>query len=223
MGYIHRFTRMGAGGKGGKVKSYDYVIFISFILLFVLDICVALMMKRKKKDFKGELPVHPFLYKTCKGFCFLLWILFPASALFHSQALKLPGTLFIPSDTLCSIAALLTVLSVVIVIVSFINLGNSLKMGLPGNDRTELVVNGLYRVSRNPIYVSFLFIAVAAFLYLPNIVIAFLSAYTVAVHHLIILSEEKFLIKRFGRSYENYKRKVGRYFGVNPFAAGEEN
>ena len=89
-------------------------------------------------------------------------------------------------------------------------LGTNLRLGLP-EPPTSLVTSGIYRVSRNPIYVGVYFYLGA------SLVVAFswlnfcavLTA--VVLHHWIILAEEHFLEEKF-RDYEKYRRCVRRYF-----------
>lgn len=74
-----------------------------------------------------------------------------------------------------------------------------------------LNINGIYQLSRNPMYVAYFicFIGMALLtqsLLLFGIVIIFqVSA------HWIILSEERWCIEKFGKSYKEYMKKVRRY------------
>ena len=78
---------------------------------------------------------------------------------------------------------------------------------------------GIYRFSRNPMYVGgFLFIAglnlmglhISAF----NIVFCILSLIWVAATHWTILQEESFLEYKYGDSFTAYMRAVPRYLGM---------
>jgi hypothetical protein len=70
---------------------------------------------------------------------------------------------------------------------------------------------GIYKISRNPMYFSFLFLNTATFLYLPSVLLLIIMLYGMIVHHFIILSEEKYLEKEFGNEYLRYKTRVPRY------------
>lgn len=94
--------------------------------------------------------------------------------------------------------------------VSFYHLGASLKVGLPQQE-TTLKTKGLYRFSRNPLYLGVYLITIASVLYFPDLLNTVLAVTGIAVHHMITLSEEKFLAQRFGHAYEDYKKKVRRY------------
>ena len=79
----------------------------------------------------------------------------------------------------------------------------------------ELIVVGLYRYSRNPMYVC-------VFLTLLGWVASFASiglfAYTlfiaIAFHLRVVFGEEPWLSQTYGASWQIYKRQVPRWFGV---------
>ena len=84
---------------------------------------------------------------------------------------------------------------------------------LPTDPPRELVVSGLYRHVRNPIYVSVILILLGHFLwfgYWSLLVYAGLAF--VGTHLFVILYEEPGLRKRFGAAYEDYLSKVPRWF-----------
>ncbi|HEX7583268.1 MAG TPA: methyltransferase, partial [Prolixibacteraceae bacterium] len=67
------------------------------------------------------------------------------------------------------------------------------------------------KISRNPMYASFIFLNTATFLFLPSILLLVVMIYGMIVHHFIILGEEKFLENEFGDEYRKYKARVSRY------------
>jgi protein-S-isoprenylcysteine O-methyltransferase Ste14 len=122
-----------------------------------------------------------------------------------------PGIGLIPvPPPLSWVAAILFCLAVILFLISFSNLGTSLRMGLPEQE-TVLKTKGLFGFSRNPLYVSVFLVCIASLLYFPSQVNLVLVAYGIFVHHKIILGEEKFLAERFGQQWEEYRRKVRRY------------
>ena len=96
------------------------------------------------------------------------------------------------------------------VVISFINLGRSNRHGLP-SENTILKTHGIYKISRNPMYLGFNLLTISAMIYMLNLIIVLLGIYSIVIYHLIIIGEEGFLEKRFGIDYSNYKKKVRRY------------
>lgn len=71
--------------------------------------------------------------------------------------------------------------------------------------------NGLYKYSRNPMYVAFfLYFLGCSFLINSLFHFIILLIFQISVHYLI-LSEERWCIKEFGEEYKKYMKKVRRY------------
>ena len=72
-------------------------------------------------------------------------------------------------------------------------------------------VKGLYRVSRNPMYVAyFIYFLGCVILTQSLILLTLLIVFQISAHW-IILSEERWCVKKFGEEYINYMNKVRRY------------
>ncbi len=94
---------------------------------------------------------------------------------------------------------------------SLFQLGEELRFGLSGEPSMQLKSTGLYRISRNPLYLGFYLVAIASCLYAPYWFNAALALVAVAIHHRVVLAEENFLGQRFGRTYDRYTQQVRRY------------
>jgi protein-S-isoprenylcysteine O-methyltransferase Ste14 len=70
---------------------------------------------------------------------------------------------------------------------------------------------GIYRISRNPMYVGLHLLTLSSMVYTLHPLIILAGFFSFLVYHLIILGEEKFLAGRFGAPYLKYKQKVRRY------------
>jgi protein-S-isoprenylcysteine O-methyltransferase Ste14 len=77
---------------------------------------------------------------------------------------------------------------------------------------SALVTTGIYRVSRNPMYVGFAvaLLGWAVFLENPLSVLA-VAAFVVYIDRFQITPEERALEARFGADFRSYTRKVGRW------------
>ncbi len=74
-----------------------------------------------------------------------------------------------------------------------------------------LVVHGIYKISRNPMYVGALLAYAGITVLTLNNLLAILLIIMIAFHHRMILSEESACAKRFGRQYEQYRKDTPRY------------
>lgn len=85
----------------------------------------------------------------------------------------------------------------------------------PWKPSPVLIARGPYRYSRNPMYLSMGLFECAIGLAFDNLWIVILSAPALlAVHHLAVLPEERYLTGRFGESYRRYMAAVPRYIGA---------
>ncbi len=82
----------------------------------------------------------------------------------------------------------------------------------PWKPTTAILDDGLYAISRNPIYLAMalIYLGIAllfnSFWFLPPLVLVLLT-----IHFGVILREEKYLTRKFGSEYLNYKTSVRRW------------
>ena len=82
----------------------------------------------------------------------------------------------------------------------------------PVDPLRELIVRGLYRYVRNPMYLSVTTIILGEALLGSRALLFYWAIWFLAVNLLIIGYEEPALGRRFGRSYDLYTQQVGRWF-----------
>ena len=101
----------------------------------------------------------------------------------------------------------------VIFALAVITMKNSWRAGIAQNDKTEMVTNGIYQISRNPAFLGFDLVYLGILLMFFNRVLLIFSVFAAVMLHLQILQEEKYLPQVFGTDYLEYKEMVGRYLG----------
>jgi protein-S-isoprenylcysteine O-methyltransferase Ste14 len=105
---------------------------------------------------------------------------------------------------------LLAVSGVVFVILGFVFLGGSISVGLP-REETIFKTEGVFRVTRNPLYLGAFLGCVGSCFYTAHPVNFLLCVAAIVIHHRIVLKEEQFLESRFGQQWREYKQHVPRY------------
>lgn len=82
----------------------------------------------------------------------------------------------------------------------------------PWKPSTALVTDGIYGVTRNPIYLGFAitYLALAVGLESPLAIVLLIPCLLV-VDRFVIQREERYLAARFGADYEAYRRRVRRW------------
>lgn len=100
-----------------------------------------------------------------------------------------------------------------IFLISVLCMKDSWRVGIPNQDRTELVTDGIYRYSRNPAFLGFDLQYIGVLLMFCNLLTAVFTAFAITMLHLQILQEERYLTSAFGAEYLHYRRRVFRYLG----------
>ena len=82
----------------------------------------------------------------------------------------------------------------------------------PVDPPKELVVAGLYRYVRNPMYVGVILILLGHFFWFGFwLLLAYACFFWIAAHIFVTLYEEQTLRKKFGAAYEDYLQAVPRW------------
>lgn len=95
---------------------------------------------------------------------------------------------------------------------SFLKVGTTINPMKP-DQTARLVTDGIYRFSRNPMYLGLLMLLIAWALYLSNIVALLIgpAAFIAYMNRFQISPEERALGLRFGEAYFAYTRSVRRW------------
>lgn len=78
-------------------------------------------------------------------------------------------------------------------------------------DYTGLNTNGIYKFSRNPMYVAYFICFIGMTLLTQSLILLVMVVIFQISAHWIILSEERWCITKFGTAYKEYIKKVRRY------------
>jgi len=102
-------------------------------------------------------------------------------------------------------------IGLIIFLFALISFGKSWRIGIDENNSNELITNGMFKYSRNPIFLFMDLYFTGIMLIYPNIVFTLLAIGTIIGIHYQILREEKYLLNKFGEKYINYKNETRRY------------
>jgi protein-S-isoprenylcysteine O-methyltransferase Ste14 len=180
------------------------ITIVSFCLLSLVLLVLTVILKLNGKGTLGKpsLPIYIFIIGklslfACMG-CYIYVMLkcYYINPLFNFRIEYIAFSIFLAG--------------MIFTTAGLINLGQSLRMGLPGEE-TELKTKGIYRLTRNPIYVGFNLICLASALNYPEIPNIIFFVTVCVYHHFIIKAEEGFLVKKFGILWTDYTKKTRRY------------
>lgn len=107
--------------------------------------------------------------------------------------------------------AVLGVAGALLVAVAQFGMGLSWRIGVPKNETNRLVTDGLYRLSRNPIYLGMLIALIGIFLVAPNAATQALLVAGWIVMSAQIRIEEEFLGRAHGPTFDTYRAATRRW------------
>jgi protein-S-isoprenylcysteine O-methyltransferase Ste14 len=102
-------------------------------------------------------------------------------------------------------------ISLVWTIIAQTHMKNSWRIGIDTDTKTELITNGLFSISRNPIFFGMIITLVGLFLTTPNVLTILFLIFGYVFIEIQIRLEEDFLTKEHGQEYLKYKQKVRRF------------
>ena len=178
------------------------------LILLLMIFAQALMLRRRGIDAFVRGPqytafsIYYLMFTHAVLACALDWP-FPSAlgqALWHSPALSWAG-------------ALLCLAGVAGYGLCMASLKDSFRIGIDENTPGRLITGGIFRYSRNPLYLSLLTMYLGLLLVFANAAMAVNLGISVFLILMQTSREEKFLLQRHGEEYAAYCRKTRRFFG----------
>ena len=162
------------------------------------------LFKKRKIEQDGEAPIDRTLFYVSKYSILVLW----GAMVVQSWGIRI-SMVGVPR-TLQLIALLSWVCGFAFMYIGRFTMRDSFRLGTPRED-TSLRTDGLFSISRNPMYIGVYLTIAASTLYTLNPLVILLGVFVIAVHHGIVRAEEKHLRNVFGREYAEYCSSVRRY------------
>jgi len=101
---------------------------------------------------------------------------------------------------------------------AMLDLGASWRIGIDPTSRPGLITGGLYRFTRNPIFLALIAVLAGYTLLLPTLLSAVILVGAGLAIRQQIAEEEGYLLRTYGQQYRDYARRVGRLLpGIGKF------
>jgi protein-S-isoprenylcysteine O-methyltransferase Ste14 len=111
-----------------------------------------------------------------------------------------------------AVGAVLAIAGIAATLVAQMAMGESWRIGVDPQERTELVTDGPFALVRNPIFSAMLPTALGLTLLVPSwVAILGLAGLLVALELQVRVVEEPYLLRTHGETYAAYARRVGRF------------
>jgi len=102
-------------------------------------------------------------------------------------------------------------MGLVIFLSALISFGKSWRVGIDNDNHGKLVTTGIFKYSRNPIFLFMNIYFIGITLVYPTLIFILMTLIFVIGVHKQILNEEKHLLKIYKENYQNYKKQTRRY------------
>lgn len=185
---------------------------IILILMAAFYACYfAKMISQRKKGIstdqlgKGKEGVIKFIEITLKVTTFLLPAVQVVSIVLYDGSVHI---------SMRVAGVMITASGVIAFVVSVLQMKDNWRAGVQRKEKTSLVTEGIYSISRNPAFLGFDLMYIGILLTFFNWYLCGAAIFAVVFFHLQIVNvEERFLMEAFGEEYLSYRKKVSRYIG----------
>ena len=161
--------------------------------------------------FRGEDNAHDYIGKLFKIVMVGLSVVIIIPAFVPDVYPYLLPVAWLENQSIKYIGIVLLLLSLLWTVLAQIQMGNSWRIGIDEEKKTELVQTGVFRFSRNPIFLGMIFTLSGFFLVIPNaLTLLFLALGFVPIQIQVRL-EEEFLSRLHGKEYAEFRGQVRRW------------
>ena len=192
------------------IQGYLLVLYVTF-LLYLVGKTMLFQMKTHTNPImflKRKNTVESFSW----GMLMLIIVLYGIIIVLTAQG-NVVGVTFsmLYHDAVYVVGMLLTLVGLAMVILAHRHMGLSWRMGIDKEREIQLVTTGIFSVSRNPVYLGIITLAVGMIFLLQTIVSLVLFFVLLQVIYVVISTEERFLWEKFGEEYGQYVKRVRRF------------
>ncbi|MBN2767381.1 MAG: isoprenylcysteine carboxylmethyltransferase family protein [Paludibacteraceae bacterium] len=193
------------------------IYIVAFLILYFLIVFITPSIRVKRKTginpyvFKNTDSAHDFLGKVSAPITSLIFIVALVN-LFYPEGLQYfaPFT-WLEISILKYTGFAFIHLALLWIIVAQVQMSNSWRVGIDHSARTELKTNGLFSISRNPVFLGMLVTLAGIFFILPNAITLLVATVSVMLFQVQVRLEEEYLSKTHANTYIVYCKKVRRW------------
>jgi protein-S-isoprenylcysteine O-methyltransferase Ste14 len=161
--------------------------------------------------FKGSDNAHDFVGRVFKlVFVVVVLVLFVYSFFPFAYAYTAPIQ-WLEHRWLRSAGVVMLLLSLVWIGVAQSQMGEAWRIGIDTDHRTPLIQNGLFGISRNPIFFGMMVTLLGLFLTLPNALTLLTCVLGVVLMGIQVRLEEEYLTQVHPKAYPEYRQRVRRW------------
>lgn len=195
-----------------------------FQVVFLLAYAAVVVAKVRQMRARGINPLMPVSGKqwyesALQAVFFPMVLIWGVAILFYAFGASPPlmpdfaGAIWFSCPFFKGLGTLMILLGFGMLVWALLSFGESWRIGIDRSAPGSLVTNGAFSFSRNPIFLFLDLYVWGVFLVYTNLFFFLFALGLTLGTHRQILHEEEFLAEQYGWEYEEYNKRVRRYFG----------
>lgn len=197
---------------------FEKIYILSFLTLYFVIVFIVPSVRVKLKTginpyvFKNTDSAHDFLGKVSAPITSLIFIVGLVNLIYPEGINYFAPFFWLEISILKYVGFIFIHLALLWIVIAQLQMSNSWRVGIDHSAKTELKTNGLFSVSRNPVFLGMLFTLAGIFLILPNAITILTLVTSALLFQVQVRLEEEYLYRVHGESYLEYSGKVKRWF-----------
>ena len=193
------------------------IYIVAFLILYFLIVFILPSIRVKRKTginpyvFKNTESAHDFLGKVSAPITSLIFIVALVNLLYPEGLLYFAPFAWLEISILKYSGLVIIHLALFWIIIAQIQMSNSWRVGIDHSAKTELKTNGLFSVSRNPVFLGMLVTLAGVFLIFPNAITLLVFVSSTLLFQVQVRLEEEYLNSVHADTYLHYCTKVHRW------------
>lgn len=161
--------------------------------------------------FKGSDSAHDFIGRVFKALFAVIVVVVIIYAFVPNVYQYLMPIHWLERTWIKSTGIVLLLLSLAWTVLAQAQMGNSWRIGIDAEHRTELVQSGVFKLSRNPIFLGMMLTLLGLFMVIPNVGTLITLLVGIILIGIQVRLEEEYLTQAHGDRYTEYRRSVRRW------------
>ena len=161
--------------------------------------------------FKGSDSAHDFIGRVFKALFAVIVAIVIIHAFIPNVYQYLMPIHWLERTWIRSTGIVLLFLSLAWTVLAQAQMGNSWRIGIDAEHKTELVQSGLFRLSRNPIFLGMMVTLTGLFMVIPNVGTLIALLVGIILIGIQVRLEEEYLTQVHGDKYIEFRRNVRRW------------
>jgi len=191
---------------------------LAFLTLWFLLVFVIPSVRVKRKTginpyvFKKSDSAHDYLGRVSPPITFLVFAVAILNVFLPSALQFLAPFQWLQTGWLQISGFVIIHIALLWIIIAQLQMSNSWRVGIDHSAKTELKTNGIFVISRNPVFLGMIITLLGVFFIVPNAITLLTVVASTLLFQVQVRLEEEYLKNTHGENYVNYCRKTRRWF-----------